>query len=132
MLLKNLEMDLRNSQLQHGILAAQAIAQGWGIEHSEHQADCRELLSLYTIRRDRLSAMVSAHATQLAYSVKEFVENLEQCKTKTGNWIRVQGQAEYSFSIFCLSKNEKPIGCMKIVSKLEVTPERWGKIWELP
>ena len=42
MQLKNLEMDLRNSQLQHGILAAEAIAEGWKIERSEHQSDCVE------------------------------------------------------------------------------------------
>ncbi len=39
---------------------------------------------------------------------------------------------EHEFLVFLADSDEQPLGCLKTVSKLEVTAERWAALWLHP
>ena len=38
--------------------------------------------------------------------------------------------AEQKLAVFCLAPSGTPIACLRTVSQLDVTPERWKELWD--
>ncbi len=85
-------------------------------EHKPRKHDgsttCESLLGTYSVRLEDLGTKKGA--MQLRSSVAELV-------AKSGG--------EHSFTIFFAGDDGRPLGCLRVVSKLDVTPERWAELW---
>jgi hypothetical protein len=98
---------------------------------NEGFVSCSELLDIYKVRLNHLSNMSSLHAQQLAGSTKEFVTCLATIGEERAQIITINPDEEVSFLIFLLSSG-KLLGCLKTISKLAVTEERWEQLWAKP
>lgn len=126
----HLARSLAESALSQGAAAACAIEQGWQIEPLDGPISCSELASVYETRLPLLSRWRSPHSRALANSTEELILNLRAHEGATGIWISLRGDAEHHFAVFCLTGSTQPLGCLRLVSKLEVSSERWKELWE--
>ena len=72
--------------------------------------------------------MPGPHATQLAVAVGELLPNLES--RDTAKLYTLSGPSEYEFVIFLSDDETSVLGCLKTVSKLAVSSERWEELWQ--
>lgn len=91
---------------------------------------CDHMRRIYAVRSKHLKRKKSAHGKQLSISVTEFHKNLEKHHDKNGTFISISTTEEYEYKLFVLQGSNHLIGCMKTISQLEVSPERWAEIWE--
>ena len=119
---------LEGSRLAQAEAAAFALREGWRIKAAEPSGPCAELAATYSLRLQHIRKKSSPHALQLATSTEEFVANLRQRTEATGTWFTVSGPAEHEFLVFCTASGQL-IGCMRTVSQLRVTQERWNALW---
>lgn len=123
-----LAQALGGSPLAQAQSAAVALQEGWHISVAEPSGPCAELAATYSLRLRHIRGKSSAHAVQLAASTEEFVANLREQGGASGMWFTVSGPAEHEFVVFC-SSSGKPLGCMRTVSQLRVSQERWSELW---
>lgn len=121
--------ELENSNLSQGAAAAAAIRGGWRVDLVSENSSCEELASTYAIRLAVLREKSSSHANQLALSTEELVENLGKYSSSSFTWIRISGDTQFTFAVVCLAESNTPLGCLRVVSQLDVPPERWREIW---
>lgn len=126
---ERLARSLAQSELSQGAAAARAIEQGWRVEPSDTPISCSELASIYETRLALLAGRTSPHPRALADSTKEFALSLRAHEGATGSWVLLRGDAEHHFAVFCLAGSAQPIGCLRLISKLDVSPERWNELW---
>jgi hypothetical protein len=115
---------LENCPLLQASAAANALRAGWKIEVHHSSMPYEQLADIYSLRAERLRRMSSAHATQLAESMDEFIANLNRFRHPSHYFFT----EEHEFDVFCSESNE-PLGCLRTVSKLRVSAERWNEIW---
>jgi hypothetical protein len=109
--------------------AAAQLLEGGDLEtHSVAAGPCEGVLLIYQLRLDHLRSLPGAHARRLAEAVSEFVGNLERNGGDVGRWLTIKGSQELFFGAFCLD-NGQILGCLPLVSKLDVSPERWTELW---
>ena len=123
-----LAQALEHSSLLQAAAAARALREGWNIDVHQSQTPYEQLASLYSFRSERLRRIPSRHARQLAASTEEFVANLNERRSSSGNWFNISGPEEQEFLVFCSALDE-PLACLRTVSQLRVSPERWSAIW---
>ena len=118
------------SGLAQSSAAVAALSEGWQIEVTASMGSYEELAPTYAQRLEQLRTKVpSAHAAQLAKSTEEFVKHLRvRSNESSGTWFAITGPAEHEFSVFCSSLGE-PLGCLRTVSRLRVSAERWVELW---
>src|SRR5262249_32746967 len=122
----NLTAELRASGLLAAEDAAAAVDDGWRV--SEFKEDSAAgVLRIYPHRLEHVRSIPGAHANQLSRSTEELVaqlalvERVESCI--------VRGPAEHHFVIFRDPDRAVVIGVLRLVSKLEVSAERWEQLW---
>ena len=98
------------------------------VEVHQHTVTCADLQMTYEIRLRHVRSMSSEHARRLAEATSEFVSNLERYRSQVGQWITVTGSGEVHFAILRLEEGQL-LGCLPVVSKLEVSSERWAELW---
>jgi len=123
---ENLAALLDSSGLLAAQEASQALQAGW---HATDfgPADPADLLRIYAARVKHLGTLVGPHAEQLRASTTEFVANLENASDTHIGWIRGPGQHEYLIILSGLPT--RVIGCMRVVSKLDVSEREWDELW---
>jgi len=119
---------LENCPLLQASAAANALRAGWKIEVHHSSMPYEQLADIYSLRAERLRRTSSAHATQLAESMDEFIANLNQFRHSSHYFFTISGPEEHEFYVFCSESNE-PLGCLRTVSELRVSAERWNEIW---
>jgi hypothetical protein len=128
--------DLARLLAASGLAEAQealaAIQEGWAVERHGPTASCQELLQTYEIRHRHIMRSSTAHARRLAASVAEFVNRLRQHASERAFVYSIQGKAEHHFVVFRLDGRNDVLGCMRVVSQLGVSPERWMEYWDVP
>ena len=110
--------------------ALSAIQEGWSVERHTSTASCQELLQTYEIRRRHILGSSTAHAQRLAASVAELVSRLRQHTSARASLYSVQGKAEHHYMVFRLDGTDNVLGCLRVVSQLDVPPERWKEYWD--
>lgn len=126
---EELALALERTNLLRSADAARGVRAGWEMVWGQSIGSRNELASIYAIRLNYLRSLeTSAHATQLADSVEEFVRNLRNELAASGRWVQVTGPDEVEYSIFC-SESGEVLGCMRTMSLLRVSPERWAELW---
>jgi hypothetical protein len=120
---------LRKSQLSAASDALTAISDGWVVSEHPQLVSCTELDSIYTLRQEHLHSLPSNHASQLAAGIGEFLDGLRLHSQGFGRWFTICGEAEYHFLVFVLAEPERAIGCLRTISQLEVSGERWKELW---
>jgi hypothetical protein len=118
---------LSQSPLASAPEAARALVSGWKLSPLR-DVDAQELLRTYRIRLETLQAKPSAHAAQLAEGVSELLPNLTNAKV--AKVAILSGPAEFDFAIFLSESGSEALGCLKTVSKLGVSNERWEQLWQ--
>ena len=118
---------LAQSSLASAEEARRALRVGWTLS-TPRDVDAQELLRTYQIRLERLSSMPGSHAAQLAESIAELLPNLETAKVV--KMTLLSGPAEHEFAIFLSESAFQVLGCLKVVSKLDVSSERWEELWQ--
>ena len=118
--------QLKRSALHSAGEAASAIANGWEVTEFK-PASVAELQRTYIIRLAHLRSLTGDHAAQLARSVEELIQRLANVTSVEGGFIR--GNAEHHFAVFVDPTVPAVIGVMRVVSKLEVSPDRWEQLW---
>jgi hypothetical protein len=106
--------------------AAQALNDGWRLTDFA-PANVADLTRIYSARAEHLATKAGPHAQQLRASTKEFVANLRDATGATLGFI--QGPAEHQYVIAMSESPSRVIGCLKIVSKLDVSERRWEELW---
>ena len=128
--------DLARLLAASGLAEAQetlsAIQEGWAIEWHSSTASCQELLQTYEIRHRHILRSSTAHARRLAASVAEFVGRLRQHTSERASLYSVQGKAEHHFVVFRLDGMDDVLGCLRVISQLDVSPARWKEYWDVP
>lgn len=93
--------------------------------------DAQGILSTYRVRAQHLASKDGAHARQLREATDEFCGNLEGVVGPCA-FVKVRGTPPYRFLIVLLADWSRVLGCLPIVSKLEVDEETWERLWEAP
>jgi hypothetical protein len=118
---------LSRSTLHHASEAAAALRSGWRASRF-WEAKSSDLAATYRVRLEHLRKLPGPHASRLADSIAECVPTLSSSDiTKVGS---LHGPAEHGFVIFLSGSGSEVLGCLKVISKLEVTPERWEEVWQ--
>jgi hypothetical protein len=117
---------LSRSNLASAKEAALALASGWDLSRP-HVAEASDLRLTYGIRLDHLRSMSGAHAAQLADAVAELLPNLDS--RDVAKLYTISGPSEYEFVVFLSDDATFVLGCLKTVSQLAVSPERWEALW---
>src|SRR5688572_12067893 len=123
----NLSAELRASGLLAAADAAAAIGDGWQV--SDFKETCAaDLLRNYPHRLEHARSIPGAHSEQLSRSTEELVGRLAQAERVEVGFIR--GRAEHHFVIFRDPDRAAAIGVLRVVSKLDVSEERWEQLWK--
>jgi len=119
---------LKNSDL---ILSAEANLEfeNFEIEISQDPVSCEELLYIYQQRAEHISQFTTEHATQLKASTDELCSNLSKHKEEQCLFHTLKGQLRHQYSLVVLKNSNVLLGCLKIVSKLNVTEQEWVQLW---
>lgn len=91
--------------------------------------DATQLLRIYRVRRAHLAGIRAAHAQALASDVSWFCQNLEAALQARVVICSVDIGPSYSLGFFLDAETNKVLGCLKTVSKLDVTDEQWERLW---
>ena len=125
--LENLAELLDASMLASAKEAAGAIRAGWTPGTPLEIGETLELLETYSIRLEHIRKKPGAHAAQLAISTAELVEEL--AKARDVKIIQISGPAEHDFLVYLADGGARVIGCLRTISALRVTPDRWDELW---
>jgi Flp pilus assembly CpaE family ATPase len=106
---------------------ADALQSGWTMS-ALRKLDAKEIATTYRIRLELLGAKHGAHAAQLAAATSELLANLSDAAIVY--IASLDGPAEHRYLIFLSESQSQVIGCLKVVSKLGVTNERWEELWQ--
>ena len=118
--------ELKASGLLAAADAAAAVDDGWQVsEFSETSA--ADLLRIYPHRLDHVRSIPGPHAEQLSRSTEELVGRLAQVERVAIGFVR--GPAEHHFVVFRDPSQAAAIGVLRVVSKLDVSAERWEQLW---
>lgn len=124
--------DVLNALVASGLReagSAISILRGEGrVNVHQHEVTCAGILMTYEARLRHVRSMSSEHAHRLTEAISEFVSNLEHDRSKAGQWITVTGSGEVQFLILRLEEG-RLLGCLPVVSKLDVSSERWAELW---
>jgi len=107
--------------------AAQAVRDGWTVSTLSKRDDAQGMRMIYAMRLDHLRKEPGAHAAQLAESVAEFVKGLEGAADV--QFLTISSAAEHDFIVFFADSGTRAIGCLRTVSQLNVSPDRWTELW---
>ena len=118
---------LQKSTLVHADEAAHALASGWSAVHHT-EVSCQEIERIYTIRQTHLLSKCGPHAQQLVVAVGELLAGIRSYASKSGRWVEIRGDAEHHFALFLIDSDV--VGCIRVVSKLDVTDDRWKSLWQ--
>ena len=87
------------------------------------------LLEIYEFRSEHLSGKNSEHAAQLRDSVNELCDNLRRADAENLFFTSVK-QGEVNYTLFTDKETGCVLGCLKTISQLKVSPEKWNEIWK--
>lgn len=118
--------ELRASGLLAAEDAAAAIDSGWQVSEFK-EASAAELLEVYLRRLEHVRSMLGAHAHQLSRSTEELVGRLSQVERAAIGFVR--SSAEHHFVVFRDPSKAAAIGVLRVVGRLDVSDERWEKLW---
>ena len=117
------------SGMSQALGAISAIESNAEISTPRDIADAASLLPSYRVRLQNLQTKPGKYAAELASSVQEFCTNLNKIGSEKVINVTISPIGkEYQFQIF-LSSSMKVLGCLKTVSQLSVSTERWEALW---
>ena len=88
-----------------------------------------ELLAIYETRSQILSTNTEVHARHLLASVEELVSSLTTRRPDEPiRFVAFPAEDQSEFVLF-IAGDKDVIGCIRTVSKLNVSPERWTELW---
>ena len=87
------------------------------------------IASIYETRAEHLESFQTPHANQLLVSTRELLANLEEVEGVRISLFEVSTKLEHGYVMFVSIDTGRILGCLKVVSKLDVEPERWEEIW---
>ena|SRR6478736_7893994 len=122
----NISAELRASGLLAAADAAGAIDDGWQVSDFK-ETSAADLLRIYPHRLEHVRSIPGAHAAQLSRSTEELVGRLAQVQRVEIGF--VCGRAEHHFVVFRDPDHAAAIGVLRVVSKLDVSAERWEQLW---
>jgi hypothetical protein len=117
------------SGLHEASAAVSLLRDGGRTEVHEHHILCDQVLRIYGIRAVQLSSLPGSHADRLAEATSELVSNLKLRLSEAGHWSTIKGDQELHFLVFRTEGDGKVIGCLPVVSKLDVSAGRWRELW---
>jgi hypothetical protein len=120
---------LQASGLEQAHAAAAAISSGATIEQAPHAGPCSDLIPTYQARMEILGRYPSEHACTLRGNVLELLNNLRGAESCVGRWVIVRAHPEYSFNVFVVEPSGAVMGCLRVVSQLQVPAARWQELW---
>ncbi len=120
---------LAESDLSQSDGALIALDDGAIVKVANRLTQCEGMLTIYRRRARHLAKYDSAHASQLARSVREFVAMLADYAERSVRFIDVIPDAEHEFCVFLLDSNDLILGCLRTISKAAVPADRWEERW---
>ena len=96
---------------------------------SDNVVSCESLLNIYEMRAKHLEQYSSEHALQLKISTQELCNNLRKYIDDSCILHHLEGQLSHQYILIVLSNRNTLIGCLKIVSELNVSASEWTKLW---
>ena len=121
--------SIKISGLNHAAEALSALASGWAASSLSPAFSISGLDRIYSIRQAHLLSLHGPHAAQLATAIGELLANIRSNPDITASWLEIHGGVEHRF-LLLVSDNHQILGCLRTVSKLDVTSERWEEIWQ--
>jgi hypothetical protein len=118
---------LDDSSLAFAKEAAKSIRTGWNVGSPLQIDEPLELLEVYKVRLEHLLNRAGSHAGQLAKSLAELVKSLADAKGV--QLVQITGTAEHDFQVFLTDEGTRVIGCLRTISALHVSPDRWTELW---
>ncbi len=107
--------------------AVQAIRSGWSVSAPSDVDELHDFRETYVVRLQVLRKMRSAPAAKLANSVAELVNGLDGAES--AQIVTISGPAEHDFQVFLANNGARVVGCLRVVSALRVSPDRWTEWW---
>ena len=88
-------------------------------------------LCVYEIRWRHLQKFGSPHAFQLANSVQEFLATLKEVSPQQMICLMIQPgpDVEHHFCLWIDANRRRLVGCLKTISRTEMSDKRWQEIW---
>jgi hypothetical protein len=87
-------------------------------------------LTIYLHRAEHLTRFKTQHSGDLHRDVLRFCEQLESARGAFARWwtFRTPGGVHYEFVED--TATHQLLGALKTISKLEVDPEEWARLWD--
>ena len=125
-------MDIRTTLSESTFIqaesASEALANGWETSWSP-DISLAELEFVYSRRLEHLLSKSSDHAVSLAASTRELLDAVQDSSERVARWVTIRGPANYYFMILT-SNSSQILGCLKVVSKLDVSHADWQRLWQ--
>ena len=99
------------------------------IEFISHKMNVDSLLPTYQVRANHVKSLVGSHAKQLYLSTNELCENLKSYTGDNLYSVNVETSKEHDYWVVFDKSSLELVGCLKTISKLNVTESRWDEIW---
>ena len=124
------EVRLRDSDLREAAALADLLDSGeYTLQSTGEIAPVGDLLRTYQVRAEHLASFESPHARQLAASTAEFAERLAaEAEDGPVGLMHATGDGPESFSLF-ITGDGRILGCMRVISKLDVSEAEWAALW---
>ncbi len=89
-----------------------------------------DLQHAYERRWRHLDTFESDFATRLRFALSELIARLRRHRWELVDMLEIHGTREEYFLAFTLCSGGVVIGCLPMVDRLRIAPERWRQIWE--
>lgn len=127
------EFLARHPRTEHLYLATihDGVASGSCVGQSSTSAvACDELLTIYRRRAEHLARFETQHAGNLRRDVVRFCEQLESARGSFARWWTFTMPDGVHYEFVEDTATHQLLGALKAISKLEVDPEEWARLWD--
>jgi hypothetical protein len=100
------------------------------VKRDSNAISVKSLLQTYTVRREHLLKFTTEHARQLHRDVADLCQRLKATPSSTCESLRIRTSKPAEFyTVFRDISSRQILGCIFGVSKIEVSPEEWERLW---
>ena len=117
---------LKRSEMAHSEEAAKCVPKE--VKFDKGLVPAKDLVKIYVGRAEQLKLRQGKYASQLLDDTRSLIKSLRQHENKSVMIISTDKLNDFRYLIF-ISNPKVLLGCLKIVSKLDVSPEHWNQLW---
>jgi hypothetical protein len=128
----DLVRELRSAGSPYADVIAEGLTSGSMslVDRGGRAVPVKELLDIYTARREHLSKFSSEHGRNLHRDVASLCQQLSLTPLSSCKFLTITtSKAGESYTVFRDCSSGRVFGCCHTFSKLDLSPDEWEKLW---